>query len=77
MKHSELLAFFIVTGYFLIWAIATRKWLMVFLSWLYLMVGVALLFIITEWSGIGAFFFAAFWSVYPVGRMMRHNKDLL
>ena len=76
MDEGSWMAFGIVTVIFLFWGIATRRWLPMFFSWLYLMIGVFLMILFADINPLISFFVMMFWIIYPIGRCLRNNGDI-
>ena len=68
MTRLDWIGFGIYSFGFLIIALASKKYTIVFLTWLYLTIGATIMMIIKMPLGI---FFAFFWYLYPVFRGLR------
>ncbi|MBO7734014.1 MAG: hypothetical protein J6S67_15735 [Methanobrevibacter sp.] len=75
MNHVEWMAIGALGFVFFILAVSTRRWVLMLLTFLWIVIGV----LIAVWIGKNhpayAFMFLIFWSIYPIGRSLRTHDD--
>lgn len=75
MNQYEWMVIGAIAFVFFLLAISTQRYLLMFLTFMWIVVGALLSFFIMKASVLAGFAVLMFWCIYPIGRSLRRPKD--